>query len=895
MNVALTIADDRLLHGEGRDPLPRPDRRAARAARRAALGLPRGRRRRHAVGRRPPPSRRPNGEADRRRSTEAAAAVVAAEAATVETAQPEPTADAPSDGPSRSPRSGSRRTLRRHPGRRRRVALGRARRDRRHHRSQRRRQDDAVRPHLRASRRPTAAACVLGGVDVITTTRPHRRALARARPLVPGRPAVPGAHRRGDDRRRARAVGRRARPAVSAALHLPAAVRHRGEGPAAGRRAHRAARPRAPSARSSCASCPPGRAGSSTSPASSPTARPSCCSTSRRAASRSARPRRSARCCCASATSSAPALLVIEHDMPLVTVGRRPAGRHGPGRGHRRRRPADDVLHDPTWSSPPTSAPTDEVIARSGSSCPDPAEPTDGGSAMQPSSDRPTDDRSAPAPALRAARSSRIVVVVAVVAVVAGRRAAATTRKTRRRSTTATGERRRRARSPSTRPRRPGTSTTTRSRRPATPRPGKVAMPFYFAPRVLRQRRRTTAGPPSEGVTADTIKVGRVRRARRTTRSSTTSPPPIKNDDTNAQVKDDVPGLRRHVQRATTRPTAARWRSSSSTASGGAQRRGGGPGRRGEGADEDLGAFAVWGGPVLTSAFADELAARKVICIGCTRRWPPELVRSERAPYAVSPSAANADAGAASTSSSTSSKQLAGGKADARRRPGDADQGPEVRLRSTSRSNDESAKIAATASSRPAGRQGRRPRRERSPYTLDPARLQEQATSAIAKLKSAGVTDRDLRGDPVAPATFTQEATAPGLLPGVGPRARRRWSTPTAFARTYDQQQWAHAFGDQPLAGPHHARADAVVRSSTSGSTARSRRRDEHRRRCCIPQPSLFFAGVQAAGPEPDRRRRSATGCSHCHAAGAGDQPGDHHLRRPRASGPTTTTTASTT
>ena len=34
---------DRLLHGEGRDPLPRPDQRAARAARRAALGVPRRR------------------------------------------------------------------------------------------------------------------------------------------------------------------------------------------------------------------------------------------------------------------------------------------------------------------------------------------------------------------------------------------------------------------------------------------------------------------------------------------------------------------------------------------------------------------------------------------------------------------------------------------------------------------------------------------------------------------------------------------------------------------------------------------------------------------------------------------------------------------------------------
>ena len=43
VNLALTIARDRVLHGEGRDPVPRPDRRAARTPRRAALGVPRRR------------------------------------------------------------------------------------------------------------------------------------------------------------------------------------------------------------------------------------------------------------------------------------------------------------------------------------------------------------------------------------------------------------------------------------------------------------------------------------------------------------------------------------------------------------------------------------------------------------------------------------------------------------------------------------------------------------------------------------------------------------------------------------------------------------------------------------------------------------------------------------
>ena len=38
------------------------------------------------------------------------------------------------------------------------------------------------------------------------------------------------------------------------------------------------------------------------------------------------------------------------------------------------------------------------------------------------------------------------------------------------------------------------------------------------------------------------------------------------------------------------------------------------------------------GGPDLTSAFADELAARQILCIGCTPGQPPEFY-TERDPY----------------------------------------------------------------------------------------------------------------------------------------------------------------------------------------------------------------------------------------------------------------------
>ena len=110
--------------------------------------------------------------------------------------------------------------LRRPHRRRRRDLLGPTGRDRRVHRPERRRQDDAVRPDQRVRpRRPGHRA---------PGRRRHHRLLggrtgpAGPRPLVPGRPPVPGAHRRGDDRRRPRALDRRPGP-VNPALHLPAA------------------------------------------------------------------------------------------------------------------------------------------------------------------------------------------------------------------------------------------------------------------------------------------------------------------------------------------------------------------------------------------------------------------------------------------------------------------------------------------------------------------------------------------------------------------------------------------------------------------------------------------------------------------------------------------------
>ncbi|CAN5717197.1 hypothetical protein BH10ACT1_BH10ACT1_05820 [soil metagenome] len=256
-------------------------------------------------------------------------------------------------------------------------------------------------------------------------------------------------------------------------------------------------------------------------------------------------------------------------------------------------------------------------------------------------------------------------------------------------------------------------------------------------------------------------------------------------------------------------------------------------------AADEMGAFAVWGGPVLTSAFADELAARKVVCIGCTG-GDPEFFE-KRAPYLYS-AGANADQVGIQVVEYIK-KKLDGKKAEF---AGDALKGKERKFGYLwIDSNDSSADQAATMEDRLSDEGVELS--ESISYTLDPARLQEQATSVIAKFKAAGVTTVLFSGDPVAPANFTKEATAQDYFPEwvLGPQTL---VDVTAFARTYDQEQWAHAFGPSPLTARFKSQDGAAYflykwfngEAPPAKDTAAVQ----------FPNPALFFAGIQAAGPD---------------------------------------------
>ena len=249
--------------------------------------------------------------------------------------------------------------------------------------------------------------------------------------------------------------------------------------------------------------------------------------------------------------------------------------------------------------------------------------------------------------------------------------------------------------------------------------------------------------------------------------------------------------------------------------------------------------FAVLGGPALTSAFADELAKNQTLCIGCTPGQPPEFY-TERDPYVW-----GLDGSAIQKQTHVLEfiqKQLVGKNAE---HAGEALQATPrsfglVYLESSGASKDLADRFGAEMAALGA------PLAEVVAYQLDPATIQQQASQVITKLKAAGVTTVVFSGDPVAPRDFTKEATAQEYFPEWVVAASTLVDV-TAFARTYDQQQWAHAFGVTQLA----ARGNPV----TTGAYANyewftgSPPPADDSIGVIAPNPALLFAVLQGIGP----------------------------------------------
>ncbi|MEM9514784.1 MAG: hypothetical protein AAGA42_07970, partial [Actinomycetota bacterium] len=132
-------------------------------------------------------------------------------------------------------------------------------------------------------------------------------------------------------------------------------------------------------------------------------------------------------------------------------------------------------------------------------------------------------------------------------------------------------------------------------------------------------------------------------------------------------------------------------------------------------------------------------------------------------------------------------------------------------------------------------------------YILDPASLQASAAQIIAQMKNAGVTTVILSGDPVGPRDLTRAPTAQEYFPEWVIASGALVDT-TAFARTYDQEQWANAFGVSHnwLRTPPEQTGFYRLYEWFNGSPPPADDTIE----VLIPSLSTMFAALQQTGPE---------------------------------------------
>jgi hypothetical protein len=252
-------------------------------------------------------------------------------------------------------------------------------------------------------------------------------------------------------------------------------------------------------------------------------------------------------------------------------------------------------------------------------------------------------------------------------------------------------------------------------------------------------------------------------------------------------------------------------------------------------------AFASFGGPSLTSAYADELASKGVLCLGeCVLAETSSFLQS-RAPY-VWPSLAAPDQAALPWAQFVTS-QLSGRPAA---HAGDPKLRAQRRVFGDVRFDDGTGIFDATYKQFAHTLAGKHTKIAVDlKYQLDLTQAQAISRTLIASLKTAHVTTVFVAADPIFPQFLTKEATAQGYFP--------EWVvlgyayTDTAvFGRQYDQRQWAHAFGVSLLP----ARTDdSVDQLATILSWQTGRPPEAKTFRVLVQAPLIFFTGVHLAGP----------------------------------------------
>jgi ABC-type branched-subunit amino acid transport system substrate-binding protein len=253
--------------------------------------------------------------------------------------------------------------------------------------------------------------------------------------------------------------------------------------------------------------------------------------------------------------------------------------------------------------------------------------------------------------------------------------------------------------------------------------------------------------------------------------------------------------------------------------------------------------FAVLAGPgQSTSVFSDELAHRGVLCLGTCAAVVPQKIVTGNQGYIFTDGASPEQA--AQIAAELIGKQAGPGKAQY---AGDDATKNKNRVYGVAHYDTPDGLYHSQFNALKAGLKKYKitPKVDQS-FFLDPAKTQENARTIITKMKDAGVTTIIYTGDPLTPAALTREATAQDYHPEwiIGPTVG---VDSTLLGRTYDQDQWAHAFGVALLPGrvPQSQNPNYALYTWFHGAPP-----PNNTYNAIFPSASLLASGITMAGPK---------------------------------------------
>jgi hypothetical protein len=254
----------------------------------------------------------------------------------------------------------------------------------------------------------------------------------------------------------------------------------------------------------------------------------------------------------------------------------------------------------------------------------------------------------------------------------------------------------------------------------------------------------------------------------------------------------------------------------------------------------DMHPFAVLNGANQTPAWSDELTANGIMCLANCSLAVPESFIKGHAPYLFGTGPTPEQAGKLTAKLVTN--LLKGKKAEF---AGDALKDKQRVFGVVHYDTVDGQQTAAFATLKKALTDGGVKIAADLPFLLDLAKAQENARTQIAKLKEAGVTSVIFTGDPLTPASLTKEATAQNYFPEwiIGSNVLVDIAL---FGRTYDQQQWQHAFG---LALTQSRTNQDARESYNLYKWGYGKPPPNNTYGVIIVDPLALFTGLQLAGP----------------------------------------------